>query len=259
VLTPDDPITWLLTALDPARLMVERGLAPDGWQERLLRSQADRVLILASRQVGKSEVTALAALHRALFYAGSLVLLFAPSQRQSLELFSKVLTSYRILGRPIEAAKELSLSLELMNGSRIVSLPGDEDTTRGYSAPDLVIIDEAARCSDALLVAVSPMLAASREGRLVLLSTPMGRRGMFHDAWSGSSGTWERVKVMAQDCPRISPVFLAEQRLILGERWFNQEFMCSFEETLGQFFSTDAIMAAFDCDEEPLFGAMQHA
>src|SRR4051812_1117413 len=101
VLSPDGAIDWMLTALDPARLMRERGFAPDEWQESFLRSQAERVLILASRQVGKSEVTALAALHRALFYPGSLILLFAPSQRQSLELFSKVLVSYRILGRPI--------------------------------------------------------------------------------------------------------------------------------------------------------------
>src|SRR5262249_8197855 len=35
---------------DPARLMALAGMAPDPWQERLLRSEADRVLLLCVRQ-----------------------------------------------------------------------------------------------------------------------------------------------------------------------------------------------------------------
>ena len=37
------------------------------------------------------------------------------------------------------------LRLELANGSRVVSLPGSERTTRGYSKAALIILDEAAR------------------------------------------------------------------------------------------------------------------
>src|SRR5207244_4416310 len=119
------------------------------------------------------------------------------------------------------------LRLELANGSRIVSLPGDEATVRGFSGVALLVIDEAARVNDALYYSVRPMLAVS-QGRLVSLSTPFGKRGWFHDEWFGE-GDWERVKITAEECPRIPATFLAEERRALGERWYKQEYLCSFE------------------------------
>ena len=59
-----------------------------------------------------------------------------------------------------------ALRAEMANGSRILALPGSETTVRGYSAADLIVIDEAARVGDSLLQAVRPMLATS-QGRLV--------------------------------------------------------------------------------------------
>jgi hypothetical protein len=106
---------------------------------------------------------------------------------------------------------------------------------------------------DELFVATAPMLAVSR-GRLVALSTPLGQRGWFHSQWEDAAAPWQRVKVTAWDCPRVSREFLEEQRKLLGDRWFRQEYECSFEETLDQVFSTDSVMKAFETEEAPLFG-----
>ena len=54
-------------ALDPCLLMQEAGLEPDPWQESFLRSNSDRQLLLCTRQAGKSTVTAILALHEALY------------------------------------------------------------------------------------------------------------------------------------------------------------------------------------------------
>jgi hypothetical protein len=75
----------------------------------------------------------------------------------------------------------------LTNGSRIVSLPAGEETIRGFSAVSLLVIDEAARVSDDLYFAVRPMLATSG-GSLVALSTPLGQRGFFFEAWESAAG-----------------------------------------------------------------------
>src|SRR5688572_28142144 len=91
----------LAMALDPARLMVACGLAPDPWQAALLRSPATRLALLCSRQAGKSQTTAILALHTALYQPGSLILLLSPSLRQSQELFKKVLDAYRMLAAPV--------------------------------------------------------------------------------------------------------------------------------------------------------------
>src|SRR5207244_12905502 len=71
-------------------------------------------------------------------------------------------------------------ALPISNNSRVVSLPGDPKTIRGYSAPALIVIDEAALVDDAVFNAVRPMLAVS-QGTLMLLSTPSGRRGQFFE------------------------------------------------------------------------------
>jgi hypothetical protein len=160
------------------------------------------MLLLYSRQAGKSQTAAALALRAALLEPPALVLLLSPSQRQSGELFrSKVLRLWRALGSPAKARQPTQLQLELANGSRLISLPGDEETIRGYSGVSLLVVDEASRVPDALYCSVRPMLAVSR-GRLIALSTPFGKRGWFFEEWTGAAA-WRRVEIRASQCPRI--------------------------------------------------------
>jgi Terminase large subunit, T4likevirus-type, N-terminal len=241
----------LSLALDPALLMEEAGLSPDPWQKQILRSQSRRQLLLTCRQAGKSTVTAVLALHQALYEPTSLVLLLSPSLRQSQELFRKVQALLRSMSCRAEVDVENTFKLELANGSRIIALPGKEETVRGFSGVSLLVVDEAARVSDGLYFSVRPMLAVSN-GRLVCLSTPNGKRGFFFDEWeSGSS--WQRIKLIATECPRITAGFLQEERAALGEHWFRQEYLCEFIETEEQIFGHDLIHSAFSDEVKPLF------
>src|SRR5215203_3402422 len=160
----------LRLALDRISFARALGLEPDPWQEDLLHSTSDRILLNCSRQSGKSTMTGIIALHRALYHPDSLILCLAPALRQSQELFGKVLSFYRDLGRPIPAHTERKLSLELQNDSRILTLPGSERTIRGYSGAALLVVDEAGRVDDELYYSVRPMLAVSG-GALLMLST----------------------------------------------------------------------------------------
>ncbi|WP_020473436.1 terminase large subunit domain-containing protein [Zavarzinella formosa] len=238
---------------DPTLFMSSAGLSPDPWQENVLRSEAERTLLLCSRQAGKSSVSAALALRSALTRPGFPVLVLSPTLRQSGELFRKIVSLNNALGRPVPAVRETTLQMELANGSRIVSLPGTEGTVRGFREVALLIIDEAARVSDALYYAVRPMLAVSK-GRLAALSTPFGQRGWFYDEWHGTNN-WKRVRITAPECPRISPEFLAEERRSLGERWYRQEYLCSFEATVDAVFAAEDIRAALSDDVRPLFPA----
>src|SRR5262249_3046683 len=129
---------------DPAAVMTLAGLSPDEWQKDLLRCPSPATLLNCSRQSGKSTVAAALALQCALLEAPALVLLLSPGQRQSGELLRKVQDIYRRLGRPVPALRprDHALRLELANGSRVISLPGSEETVRGYSAARLLVIDE---------------------------------------------------------------------------------------------------------------------
>jgi hypothetical protein len=228
------------------------GIVPDPWQAKLLRSSSARVLLNCSRQSGKSTMSAVVALHRAIYHPGSLILCLAPALRQSQELFGKIVGFYRELGRPVAPQGERKLSLELENGSRIVTLPGTEKTVRGFSGVDLLIVDEAARIPDELYYAVRPMLAVSG-GRLLMLSTPFGRRGVFYEEWTNGEG-WERYEVPVTECPRISNQFLLEERKAVGPWWSAQEYECRFMETEDQVFSHDVVYRATTAEVTPLFG-----
>jgi hypothetical protein len=243
----------LKLALDRVAFAKRSGLEPDSWQEELLRSTSDRVLLNCCRQSGKSTMTAIVALHRALYHPDSLILCLAPALRQSQELFGKVLGFYRDLDRPITAQAERKLSLELENESRIVTLPGTEKTIRGFSGAALLIVDEASRVADELYFAVRPMLAVSG-GSLMMLSTPYGKRGVFFEEWSQGEG-WERYEVPALECPRISASFLEEERRALPARVYRQEYECSFEDTEDQVFSFEDVAGALDPGVTPLFGS----
>ena len=213
----------LALALDPALLMARAGHVPDAWQAGVLRSTAPRVLLNCCRQSGKSTTTASLALHTAVYDPGSLTLLLSPGERQSKELLRKVLDVYRTLDRPVPAEAENKLELELENGSRIVALPGNEGTIRGYSGVRLLVVGEASRVPDALYAAVRPMLAVSG-GRLVALSTPFGKRGWWFESWEHGGASWARVKVKAEQCPRITPAFLKEERDTMGDLFYRSEY-----------------------------------
>jgi hypothetical protein len=242
----------LQLALDRVAFARALSLEPDPWQEDLLSSSSDRVLLNCSRQSGKSTISAIIALHRALYHPGSLVLALAPALRQSQELFGKIAGFYRDLGRPVPPQGERKLSLELENGSRIITLPGSEKTIRGFSGVGLLLVDEASRVAHELYFAVRPMLAVSR-GSLMMLSTPYGKRGAFYEEWTSGHG-WECYKVPASECPRISEEFLAEERAALPSWVYRQEYCCSFEETEDQVFTTSMIERAVSSEVTPLFG-----
>jgi Terminase large subunit, T4likevirus-type, N-terminal len=246
--------TQLSMALDPVRLFRRAtGHAPDAWQATLLRSTAPRVLLNCCRQSGKSTTTASLALHTALYEQHALILLLSPSLRQSQELYRKVSAQYRAIGRPVAAVAETLTQLELVNGSRIVSLPENEATVRGYSGVSLLIIDEAARVDDATYDAVTPMLGVSG-GRLLGLSTPWGKLGWWYDRWANGGVRWERYDVPAttpEIAARTDPATLLEAQS-RGAWHYGQEYLCQFGERADSVFSFAHIQRAITPALTPL-------
>ncbi len=230
---------------------------PDAWQADLLRSESKYIALNCSRQSGKSTSTAALAVWTALYDPG-LILLISPSLRQTKELFGKVSGFLKELAPAPELVEDNRISCTLANGARIVALPGDSSTVRGFSAPRLIVEDEAAFVDDELHAALRPMLAVSG-GRLILLSSPNGRRGHFYEAWANGGPIWQRFSVPASQCPRISAEFLEAERAAMPDNRFQAEYCCIFSEAHDSLFSYDQINAAFDDSLEPVFGVAELA
>jgi hypothetical protein len=228
----------------------------DPWQEAFLRSRDRRMLLNIFRQGGKSTMTAALALHEALYYDKSLILILAPALRQATEFFEKVSDSYRLLtgeGLAIGAESDRKLGIKLDNGSRIECLPGSQRTIRGFSKPSLIIVDEASQVDDALYSALLPMLTRSKEGgRLLMLSTPYGRRGIYWRLWQDGGEIWKRVRVPYTDVGWVPEKVIEEARDSLLDWEFRQEFLCTFEQNQMGVFNIEDFRASTTDEFDPL-------
>jgi hypothetical protein len=242
-----------LSSTDPVGFSEQiLGFTPDETQRRVLDLNVRRGILNCCRQWGKSTLTAVKAVHNALYIAGSLTVVVSPTERQSGEFVRKASHFVRRLGLPVRGDGDNAVSLLLPNGSRIVGLPGTEATIRGFSAVSLLLIDEASRVSDELYKTVRPMLAVGG-GALWLMSTPFGKRGFFYETWARQSAGWLRVQATGPECARIPKDFLDEEREALGDRWFRQEYLCEFIAAEDMLFDIDLVLSRINPDVKPLF------
>lgn len=244
--------TKITLPTNPVDFAISLGFEADDWQMKMLLTEKNRTILNCSRQAGKSTVASLKGVWQAVSKPRSVVLLVSPTLRQSGELFKKTNEWFSRMSIKPEMPEDNKLSCTLENGSRIISLPGTEGNIRAYTA-DLIIEDEASRVNDPVYYAIRPMLAVSN-GELVLMSTPFGKRGHFYETWENGGDDWERIEVPATNVPRIPKKFLDSELKDLGEWWFQQEYMCQFNDAIGSLFSYDDIQAAFKEDIQPLFG-----
>ena len=237
-----DPVLWLKEVL---------GFHPDPWQASLLRSRSRKIILNCSRQSGKSTVCAALGLHESIYRRPSFGLVIAPTQDQSSELMLKFDEFRGAVELPSDyLSTDTKLAVRFANGNRFIARPGSEKSARSFSAVTLLLEDEASRVLDDLYNSVRPMLAVSN-GRHVIMSTPFGKRGHFHKIWSEERDLWESYEIPAEQCPRITPEFLAEE--MRTNPWYEQEYHCRFMETEDQYFSNETIKMMFDTDIEPLW------
>ena len=229
----------------------------DGWQEEVMTSQERYMILNCSRQSGKSSILMVKAFHKALTTENALILIIA-EQRQSNEDLRKIRelqAAYsKYLKKTYGGKLVLSLktdnvtSLEFANGSRIIALPANEKV-RGFSAPTMVILDEAARLRDEVFVAVDPMLEVSN-GQLILASTPEGTSGFFHREWDNPRYQKAKFEVPWQFCPRIKQESIEEKRILYGEAFIAQEYECRFLDELTALFTETALQQSIDAGED---------
>jgi hypothetical protein len=242
----------LTFAADPAAwLRSTQAIAPDPWQERFLRADARRIALNCCRQAGKSTAVGWRVAHRAMFRPGYFAVCTAPSDRQSLEMFQKIRGTLEKAGEFEEhPAKDNMHELVLRNGSRIICLPSNPDTIRGFSAVNELLVDEAGMVEDAVFAAVEPMMVRSK-GSLVLMTTPKGQRGHFHSIWLNGKG-WERYEVTWRDVlgyGHFTQADLDHFREEHGEWMFRQEYECQFLSTIDAVFPIEQIQKAMTDDE----------
>ncbi len=214
---------------------------PFPYQVELLKNNSKRLLAICGRQIGKSTVAAIKLLHYALTHPKSTSIIVSATLRQSLETYSKVVSfieSSFIRGYVVKLTKTQIL---FRNRSRIICLPSGRygSTLRGFTV-HLAVVDEAAFIhSDVIERVILPMLATTN-GTLWLLTTPWDKDHITYRAFT----TWPKECIYhlpSSANPLISREFLEEQRTLLGEARYMQEYEAKFIDDENTYFPIDLL------------------
>ena len=210
-----DPVLWVTKVL---------GFEPTPWQAKFLRAPLGAsIAALTARQVGKTTAAAWAIAHHMRFTPGGLSVIANPSQRQSGEAVRRVREIQFRVGAELKS--DHVYGLELKNGSRVLALPGSDDSIRGLTVDGWIVADEAARLSNDLIAALRPMRARRPQARFAMLSTAWSRTDPFWAAWDSGDPSWMRLKATAEVPGLIDPQFLEQERRAMSEHDFNREYL----------------------------------
>jgi terminase large subunit-like protein len=212
--------------VDPALWMHEvLGITPHNWQKTFLRTpRGASIAVLTARQVGKTTAAAAGMAHSAVFMPGSLSVIACPSQNQSAEALRKV--KEMVLKAGAKLSTDNVFRLELGNGSRVLALPGTQESIRGLTVDAWIVADEAAQLDPAIMAALHPMRTQRPNARFAMLSTAWSRTDPFWSAWGNDDPSWQRIRATIDVEPRlIAPDVLERARRQLSADDFKREYL----------------------------------
>lgn len=217
-----------------------------------------RTLVLCwSRQCGKSVFAEIMLLEYMLTRPGTFSAYVSPTFSLGKKVFSEMLKLLNQTGM-IRRSNAGDLTIETINDSTLKFFSIESaQSIRGHTVSGILIIDEAAYLPDALPNGEEPWanvlypLTKARNPKVLVISTPAGRRGFFWDFWNraekGEKGL-ACLKRTIMDDDLATPEQVEDLRSSMPEAAFRQEFMVEFMDDSVSYFKgfdkcfTDTLM-----------------
>ena len=219
------------------------------YQRKVILDKRAKVKVLNfSRQIGKSWCCSFLATLKCCQKRNALVIYLSTGQRaanEALKTCLKFCEAIRTLSNGQIDYSYNASCITFSNGSRIMSLPGNPASCRGWSA-DLLICDEMAfwqqpdECWQAIVPTILNQIAGG-EKQIVICSTPLGRNSLFYDLCqrAKSEEGWRYFQTTIHEAIASGLKVDLEQlkKLIPDPYQFAQEFECQFAESASQLVS----------------------
>ncbi|MDA8155577.1 MAG: terminase family protein [Actinomycetota bacterium] len=235
--------------------MASKGKAPKAvatvlrpYQRRWINDKSLLKIWLASRQIGKSFTLSLEAVIEALETKCDNMIL-SSSERQSKEVMRKVFSHLRVLqvvsDNIIQAENATKEEVELPNGSRIISLPANPDTARGFSGN--IFLDEFAfqRDSSEIWKAMYPTVTGGFKVRIS--STTKGKSNMFYRLWTEGDLSKHMTDIYTAVREGLKADVDALRKNIGDPDAWAQEYECQFLDETTAYLTYELIIA---CENE---------
>ena len=231
-----DPVYFLnnyVKIQHPTRGLVHFKTYP--FQEPVLKDFQDHRfnIVLKSRQLGISTLSACYAVWLATFYRDKNVLVIATKLAVAQNFIKKVKTAIKSMPKWLLLPDIVSANkqgLEFSNGSTIKAVPTSDDAGRS-EALSLLIVDEAAfiRNFDELWMGLYSTLSTG--GRAIVVSTPNGVGDKYHELCTqaeGGENEFNFVKLMWDVHPERDDEWFANETRNMSRKQIAQELMCDF-------------------------------
>ena len=207
------------------------------FQEKTLTDLVDHDfnIILKSRQMGISTLTAAYSLWLMVFHKDKNVLCISINQETSKEIVTRVRFANDNLPSwlKVKEQEDNRLSLRLTNGSQIKAV-SSAGTSGRSSALSLLIIDEAAFIDNIEEIWLSAQYTLSTGGRAIMLSTPNGVGNFFHQTWikaEAKENKFNTIRLPWYLHPERDQTWRDKQTELSGVKGAAQECDCDFSTT----------------------------
>jgi phage FluMu gp28-like protein len=198
---------------------------------------------LWARQTGKSTACAAEAVLDSVLNGGTEWIILSAGERQALEFMRKARRWANVWKYSIDAYTEdrgypealiSRAEITWSNGSRMLALPANPETARGYSAN--LILDEFAfhERPDEIWRAIYPSISNPLKGKMKLriVSTPNGKANKFYDLWQQSNRYSKHTLTLRDAISHGLAVDIEELRAGLDDPdGWAQEYECQFIDT----------------------------
>ena len=235
----EDPIYFMkkyVKIQHPIRGTVAFALYP--FQEDALQNFVDNQLniVLKSRQMGISTLTAAYSLWLMTFHNDKNILCISITQETAKEIVTKVRFANDNLPvwLKIPCVEDNRLSLRLKNGSQIKAVSSASTAGRS-SALSLLIVDECAFIDGVEEIWLSAQYTLSTGGRAIILSTPNGVGNFFHKIWVESEeckNNFKTIRLPWNLHPERDQSWRNKQTELSGVKGAAQECDCLWGESV---------------------------
>ena len=203
-------------------------------------------IILKSRQLGISTLVAAYSVWQAIFYKEKNILIIATKLAVAQNFIRKVKTYIKNLPKWLmvpEISANNKQQIEFTNGSQIKAVPTSEDAGRS-EALSLLIVDEAAfvRNFDELWMGLYPTLSTG--GRAILLSTPNGVGGQYHELYvnaEAKKNEFNDIKLMWDVHPDRDEDWFRRETKNMSQKQISQELLCDFASSGDTFLTAEVL------------------
>ena len=211
-------------------------------QKRVLKSlvKYNRVVLLSSRQAGKTTLVTIFALWFTCFNKDKTILIVANKEKTATEILSRIRTAYELLPNWIKpGVKDYSkTNVVFANDSRIFVSTTASTAARGSSI-NCLLIDEAAHIDrfkeEEFFNSVMPVISSSKEAKIFMLSTANGTANHFYKIYSGAERNengWKNESIVWTEVPGRDERWKQKAIADLGSiEAFEQEYNNRFIET----------------------------